>query len=620
VRKYIIIGLGLLIGFTLFEASKSFAQEQTAPLYYNPIVNKAAKQNMVAAKTTATALTLPFFEDFTTYNIFPDPNKWTDHQVYINNTMCKNPVSRGVATFDALNQYGIPYDTLYNSSLIYGDSLTSFPIDLSSNTPADSIYFSFLYQPQGNGFVPLPKDSLMLWMLKKNGTWVNVWSVPGSSNQPFQMVMFPITDTEYLYAGFKFRFINKVSMGTSDNIWNLDYIKIDKNRNIGDTTINDVAFTKPPTFLLNDYTYMPYRQFNVNPSSELAATHTATITNNTFNTAPVNYGYTAKETTTNTPLFSSTVSSGVVSSFANLSVTFPTYSTSFTAGTYDKVVFENKYYMQPNVSVADANDTIVCEQVFDNYLAYDDGTAEKSYYLNLFSSLPGKMAVEYHLNQPDVLQGISIYFGRQVPSAWYKTFSIVVWSDIGVNGSGTETILRQEDDYTPGYIDTVNHFWNYRLQSPLNLPVGTFYMGIILPALSGSDSLYIGLDVNRIGSNHAYYNVNNYWQTSTIGGALMIRPLLGLPFTPSATVEDMKVRGETCTILPNPCTGYFSFAFTPDGKPATYTITDIQGKQIKQGQAMPNKQIDISELSNGMYFVILHQEGQPAISRKLVKQ
>src|SRR5690606_15813475 len=97
---------------------------------------------------------------------------------------------RGVATFDALNQYGLPYDTTGTGKpLLFADSLTSQYIDLSIYQPSDSIYLSFFYQPQGNGFYPEPPDSLNLYFKRENNTWTRLWYAPGNVLQPFKQVM-----------------------------------------------------------------------------------------------------------------------------------------------------------------------------------------------------------------------------------------------------------------------------------------------------------------------------------------------------------------------------------------------------------------------------------------------
>src|ERR1043165_8935735 len=77
--------------------------ERLAPLRWNPRLASATAPRMSNAKKAAASISLPLFEDFTGYDLFPSSARWTDSEVYINNTMCVNPISRGVATFDALN-------------------------------------------------------------------------------------------------------------------------------------------------------------------------------------------------------------------------------------------------------------------------------------------------------------------------------------------------------------------------------------------------------------------------------------------------------------------------------------------------------------------------------------
>ena len=54
-------------------------------------------------------LVLPFFDDFAYNSKIPDPARWVDKNVFINQTMAVDPPSIGVATFDGLNSNGTPY-------------------------------------------------------------------------------------------------------------------------------------------------------------------------------------------------------------------------------------------------------------------------------------------------------------------------------------------------------------------------------------------------------------------------------------------------------------------------------------------------------------------------------
>ncbi len=597
-----------------------FAQENVGPLRWNQFqavhnnngINKSAKK-------TSTTLSLPFFEDFTGYSASPDSFKWQDCEVYINNTMGVMPVSRGVATFDDLNARGIPYDSFSNVGFRNADSLTSQPIDLSVDSAADSLYFSFFYQPQGNGFFPVIPDSLMLFFKNRYGDYVKVWAAPGRTLLPFQQVMIPITDTLYFHDNFQFRFINKAALYWADAVWNVDYIRLDKNRNIGDTTLLDVAFTSTPSFLLNDYTFMPYIQFRSNSAGELVSQVTDTIRNNTAFIESVNYSMIVTDLGSGATLATTPVSNVLINGYVNhqtiepLSIpAYPAYPSNAT------VVFETKNILQTTVPFGPiSNDTVVRNQVFDNYLAYDDGTAEKSYYLNLHPSLPGKIAIEYHLNRPDTLRGMAIYFGRQIPFANYKAFAIYVYSSIKINGATADVVIDSTDLLDPAYADSVNHFWYYTFNKPVLLPAGTFYAGTLQPRGGGSDSLYFGLDVNRVGPNHAYYNVLGTWTPSAISGAIMMRPLLGR-YTSGSGLNNVETANNDWDFYPNPAQDQIRFRFQGDAH-TTFQITDMQGRVLQTGTVNTQTHVDLSHLAQGIYLLNLASDGVWGNPKKLVK-
>ncbi|WP_344826574.1 T9SS type A sorting domain-containing protein [Rurimicrobium arvi] len=607
---------GLILLFSAFFSENATAQECTGPLMYNPFVRYDAGRS--TAKTTA--LSLPFFEDFDGYDIIPDTTRWTGRQVYVNNTMCYNPVSRGCATFDALSQYGMPYDTTNPYITRYADSLTSKSIDLSSYNPGDSLYLSFVYQPGGNGFLPDRYDSLMLYFKPRTGAvWKKVWGISDTVNHDFFQAMIPVTDTSFFHADFQFRFVNKASIGINDDIWNVDYIQLAAGRNRNDTMINDVAFVQDPSPLLGDYTSMPYRQYIAASGSERAVSIGSAIRNN-FTTAQSTSG-TGFIATDNSGSVLTTASTGskTIGGRSTTTVSTGTYSATPSAGINDRISFGHTFWMNP-VSGDNHrnNDTITGSQVFDNYLAYDDGTAEMSYYLNLFPTLPGKLAIEHHLNKPDTLRGVAIYFGRQVPTASYKYVSLMVYESIAYGGSTTDKVLYQLDNQQPRYRDTINHFWIYKFDKPVLLPAGTFYIGTTQPALSGSDSLYFGLDRNRKTGNHAYFNVLNVWNASTVDGAIMIRPLLGQDIIPSS-VEELSHTENTFKVYPNPASATLQVAIRLQ-RAAVYSILDIAGKTVATGTLQPDEPaVDISYLQPGSYVLTVSPANQVPLTTHFQK-
>ena len=616
----------LLLIVIFYSTTAVKAQEYAGHLNCNPTLYNKKQPSTTAKKTTAAKpLMLPFFEDFTGYGLFPDSSQWTDYHVYVNNTMASRPVSRGVATFDALDWRGIPYDTFSNTNFRYADSLTSQPINLSLDivNPADSIYLSFFYQPQGNGFFPLPQDSLMLFLKTRFGGYVKVWSAMGSSLKPFQQVMIPIADSLYFDSFFQFRFINIAALYWADAVWNVDYIRLGANRTISDTAVNDVGFTSNPTFLLNDYTSMPYRQFFSFPVAERSSQYICSLRNNYDFPQTVTYGYTGTALNTNTLLKPNTWNTATLPGLNTDALVYPAYTTLvplISVGNYSRVTFQNKFFIT-SISTSDPveNDTIISNQVFDNYLAYDDGTAEKSYYLNLYPTLPGKIAIEHHLNRPDTLRGMAVYFGRQVPFSFSKFFNINIYSDLeGVNGASSDNILYTQEYCTPGYADSVNQFWVYKFDRPLPMAAGTFYAGTFQPAESGADSLYFGLDVNRIGSNHAYFNVLSGWTPSLISGAIMMRPILGNSII-GTQIQEVVSPEQKWQLFPNPAKNHLNIIL-PSDIAVNYLISDMVGRKLATGNTAQQKQIDISALAPGFYLFSFSDNDNNNHTLKFIKQ
>lgn len=128
---------------------------------------------------TFAPLNLPFYDDFSNITIYPDTALWTDNEAYINATFPLYPINYGVATMDVIDARGYVYFEATPFTFL-ADHLTSKPIRLDSVhdqgsgqmnalTPADSVYLSFYYQPQGRGDAPLPHDSLVVEFGHYNG-------------------------------------------------------------------------------------------------------------------------------------------------------------------------------------------------------------------------------------------------------------------------------------------------------------------------------------------------------------------------------------------------------------------------------------------------------------------
>ena len=151
----------LLLAFGLI-ASQTTAQEILTPF-------KTGHEKTPTRNSVAPARFLPFFDDFSHSTLYPDSTKWSDNNVMVNDGFPLCPPNRNSVTFDVLDANGRVYDYAISNAFV-AEYLTSVRIRLDSImepepralTPADSIYLSFYYQPQGNGNAPEAHDSLVL--------------------------------------------------------------------------------------------------------------------------------------------------------------------------------------------------------------------------------------------------------------------------------------------------------------------------------------------------------------------------------------------------------------------------------------------------------------------------
>ena len=154
-----VLGLVMAIGCMTGQA---FAQEILTPF-------RGTTEKAPVRRGVAEARFLPFFDDFSQSTLYPDSTKWTDNNVLVNDGFPLCPPNRNGVTFDVLDANGRVYDYAISNAFV-AEYLTSARIRLDSImepepralTPADSIYLSFYYQPQGNGNSPETQDSLVL--------------------------------------------------------------------------------------------------------------------------------------------------------------------------------------------------------------------------------------------------------------------------------------------------------------------------------------------------------------------------------------------------------------------------------------------------------------------------
>jgi hypothetical protein len=611
-RKIITISIILLL--VLIANKNAIAQEMIAPLKYNQVLFNVQKNSTLKAKKSRA--TLPFIDDFSYDGPYPDPTYWTDKQAFINNTMSANPITRGIATLDGLNEFGRPYFK-NPSSIGYADSLTSQPIDLSSYATTSNIFLSFFYQPQGLGFAPESNDSLMLFFKNNQNEWIKIWRIRGSNIQGFRYVTLPMSDAQFLHANFQFRFVNIASLDINNDTWNIDYVKIDANRSFLDSINNDVAFTTQPTSILYPYSSLPYRHFIANQANEKSGSHTAYLHNLYPSNQNISLKCISTELQSATNLNTATMPTSIANAYSNSSYNFNTYNVSYVPpNNYSKTIVQNKYYFN-RVSTIDRqeNDTITSQVVFDNYFAYDDGSAEKSYFLMPAFNFAAKTALEFTLNEADSVRGMMVNFGPQLPTGAGKLFSMVLYKTLAGNGLN-DSIIMQKDLNSLMYENVINGFTSYAFDTPILLNAGKYYIGITQPANFGSDSIYYGLDVNNnTNIQKLSYNIDGTWANSLTPGCVMIRPIVGQVFTPTNTFNT-EIKKNNLKLFPNPVQHTLYFESKHNIK--NIKLFSIAG-QLLLDKNIENNQVDLSEIQKGLYLVELTDELNNKIYQKINK-
>lgn len=596
-----------------------YSQEFETAIRENPVLENARRSQ----KTTKarTVLTLPFFEDFTHTDYYPLADRWQDSMVYINNTLGRRIQSLGIATFDALNAKGLPYSPNNAFASVYADSLTSQFFDLSTHSPADSIYLSFLYEGKGNGFAPQTGDSLILFFQRRSGAWVKVWEQQGAAMTAFATAMVPVTDTSFFHPDFRFRFVNKATFNVGNSHWHIDYIKMAGGRNYQDTINNDLAFSYWGNddfnrSLLNEYSAMPYNHFDANRAVHYSGLLGMTLRNTWLTTQQANVVLQLSNSQTGASMTTTPQQTFVpFNDQQGLDITVPSTASVLTANGNEPFTIDAKAYWTSPITgdFSRGNDTINYRQTFANYFAYDDGSAEGAYYMSSYQGVPSYVAQEYGLSVRDTIRGVQIYFPRQVPDVANKMFYLQIYRKIDAVDGQNEMVYEQTDLY-PEYDERVNGFVTYRFSNPPVLDAGAFYVALMFPAGGFSDSLYIGLDKNKRGANFRYYKVATQWEPSLIDGALMIRPLVGKAIPVS--VSDAGPYTMSIEVFPNPAGQFLQVKTGELITGLKYTILDMLGKELKAG-TVNGEQIDLGTLANGVYL-LRFQDAKGRLSQKKI--
>ena len=572
-------------------------------------------------------LSLPFFEDFAEVTGFPSLTRWTDKQVWVNNSFTPDAPNAFVATFDHLNEKGKAYSNTLNKNVsVFADSLTSQPINLQfyKNGPntfpyklTDNIYLSFFYKTQGLGDIPELEDSLVLFFKGKDKQWHRVWSVGGKSMSRFEEIYVPIDNDQYLIPDFQFRWVNFTKATGNLNHWHVDYIRMEKGRFGGFNDIEDVGIVNAYTGLINDYSNLPYTHYR-NNQSLIRGKGAGVTVKNLSETATVQTRYSLSILNTyGQKLYEQgfSVSSRNILAMADSLESFNTPFFDTLSGKTPSLKYQFIIDPRSNDNTADnyntktLNNRYELTHQFMPWYSYDDGSAEGGFGLDYayLGNIKGQFAMEFNTLEDDSLRGLAMYFTQTKDDVSFRSFKLRIWraiSPIGASDNKDELIYEFPME-RPIYRDSINHFNYIFFDSVLFLKKGKYYVGWVqtLPYV-----LNVGYDNNyRYNGQDQYnprlfYNLLGSWERAdfNIKGTPMIRMLFGERINYSFSTPKVEKLG--VSVFPNPANYILHVHLTnPNTQVSHIVILDAVGRFVKRLNY--TTALDVSSLNPGTYFI-----------------
>ena len=558
----------------------------------------------------------PFFQDSARQFFLPvsDPNLlWVDNYVYHNYRFGDHPRTLGVMTFDGLDESGYPY-AIGTTSSGYADVLTSKPIDLSGMSPADSVYISFIYQPQGFGDEPESTDSLLLEFFdSSNNQWNRIWGDTGRNVSPFRIVHLPLTGNNYFTDAFQFRFRNYGGLSGSLDHFHLDmvYLREATPPAYTDTVFKDFSFVYPVNSLLNDYTSVPWDHYKESIDNKMSAAMEVVVFNGS--SGPENYQDGAVEISYAGVSEGDFILQGFTLAEQQINYAALDFATSYhdlksgyefprdLSGVYEEFdVRVNASAQYPNY---EPNDSTAFIQGFYNFYSYDDGSAEAAFGP---TGAQARLAIHFEAYQPDSLIGVKLCFVPSVNDVSNKLFLLTVWDD--ENGEPGD-VLYEDDVFnprTPAYSQDKNQYLDYYFIDTMKVPVGnSFFIGW---RQLDPERLNLGFDRNIDQSDEIFYSVNGgvSWLVSPFSGSAMVRPIFSTQMDTSLGLIEPETESIQILIFPNPVRDEV-FIKNAGESLNEKLLLDAAGRVL---MSTMEDSFDLQTLDSGIYFISVPQRSE----------
>lgn len=601
----------------------SFIQgQELRGIIENPVIKSFDRNNQWKLKSTSqvqAVLSLPFFDDFSYSGIYPDPDLWIDNNVFINRNYPDTPISVGAATFDAIDENGDLYSINYTS--VPSDYLTSQPIDLLPYAgSADTVFLSFFYQAMGKGEMPDKTDSLVVdFFSAKDNKWIRIWETPGDSAASFgfTQVILPVHDS-LLQSNFQFRFFNYTSIDnfykSNADHWNVDYVQLDQKTRLAHQHLNEFMYVDPLHSTFRLYEAIPWAHIYYAQFTGKEPYITTRFRNAYQDTKKMTRSYLVKDLVQGT---SEIPAEGGNEDFEADSVFERNdyFNSGISYYPADSGKFEIRAYLTTDAEEFRGNDTVTRIEVYSDYYAYDDGTAEFGFGITGESAVGSSLASRFKIYKPDTLNAVDIYFNKTAEDVNTAIpFYISIWKN-NFEIPGNKIYNSPEMDYvnpSHGFLQ----FQRFALDSVIAVS-DTIFIGI----QQAEDAfLNIGYDVNNSNLANTFINTEGLWYSpanSLREGTLMIRPVFGNKII-TGNNDHRDPESNILEIYPNPARDYIRFDFQENNLNIRWntTIFSLSGKIVYSSAEYKNT-IDISFLNPGIYFLKLDNR-QKSVTGKFI--
>ena len=538
---------------------------------------------------------LPFFDDFSSYNdTIPKNNFWSNSKsILIKDLPDNKSPSIGVAVFDGINQYGIPY----NESSEYtglADTLSSNFINLESFSSKDSIYLSFLWKINNFSEFPDDNDSIRLQFLNKENNWETIWKTIGvqsNQNEYFKHEIFHLKE-KYLHNSYRFRFQNFGKLNGPFDSWVIDYIYLNSNRKFNDTIFIDRTLTYKPKNIFGSFTSIPMEHF-VNNSDLFLDSINVGFNNLNNQIQPIEFSCIIYDLFNNSVV--DTLSweeplNPIAQGFERRILSTKILAKEKIPLNKDSLSLKIKFYINSGDTIINGidyriNDTVFNINKINDYLSYDDEKAEFAAGIN---QEDGEVVVMYILKQVDTITHIDLYFPKIYPMSDNKKLELVLYKKLNENRINliTNNLIN---------ISSNNNYNSFKLISPL-IVKDTIYIGY---KQFDDDFIPIGLDKNNNNSDKIFFNTNGSWeQNNLINGSLMIRPKFSR--VENFITKTESIINDNLNIYPNPSYNKLKLNYYVD----QFSIYDQNGKRLVFKNEKSNE-ININGLDEGNYIILL---------------